>query len=52
MSAQKSSKDLDSSYITSEIATPFYFASRLKQITIKVKESSVFLVGELDYDIF
>lgn len=46
------SRDREAFSATSENVTPFNFISRLRDATLRVKEPSIFLVGELDYEIF
>lgn len=51
-SYKKLSRDKDMGSSFTETCSPFYFVSRLKEGTLRIKEPSIFLVGELDYEVF
>jgi len=45
-------KDKEEQVVSTDATYPFFLASRLIECTIRVKEPSYFLVGQLDYEIF
>ena len=45
LSYKKMSRDRDAFSTTSENVPPFYFISRLREINLRIKESTIFLVG-------
>lgn len=45
-------KDKEDPLVSTDATYPFFLASRLIECTIRVKEPSYFLVGQLDYEVF